>query len=125
MICPYCELIISNQSDRCIFCPFVPCHCGLDGHPLHSINCPVHGKKNEEPKMEMTKKEAVEKLYGRIHPDNRHGFVEALEALGILKFKEEKKIKTKVIFKTKDYPDGLQIYVAFDGGIPHLIYEAK
>lgn len=19
------------------------CHCGKDGHPLHSINCPVHG----------------------------------------------------------------------------------
>jgi hypothetical protein len=20
------------------------CHCGRDGHPLHSVNCPVHGR---------------------------------------------------------------------------------
>lgn len=21
------------------------CHCGKDGHALHSVNCPVHGRK--------------------------------------------------------------------------------
>ena len=22
------------------------CHCGKDGHPLHSTECPVHGRKH-------------------------------------------------------------------------------
>ena len=38
----------------------------------------------------MTRNEAVQKLYGRIHPDQRHGFIEALEALGLLKIEKER-----------------------------------
>ena len=24
------------------------CHCGKDGHALHSVNCPIHGKKKSK-----------------------------------------------------------------------------
>lgn len=34
------------------------CHCGKDGHPLHSTNCPVHGwEKRSTPRIENLKAE--------------------------------------------------------------------
>lgn len=36
------------------------CHCGKDGHPLHSVNCPVHGTEEQTDRAAMYLYHAIE-----------------------------------------------------------------
>ena len=48
------------------------CHCGKDGHALHSINCPVHSIKKR-----------MERLIGSKSSDYNKGVQDCINILGI------------------------------------------